>query len=235
MGRFCENCGTKLNDIAVFCGECGRAVANQSHNIGSSSVYNMPGYIGFSERINDPEVMKEIEDSNKKGRGCIFIGIPLPLVIFLVVSLVSDEVGTLDALVFGGGISVVFLLFYLFSNFLSNAKRSWDGIVIDKKSKNKSRRMRDGDIQNYIQYTIYFRTDSGKKEVSVSRSNGNPECRDYYDYLNVGDRVRYYPQLRFSYEKYDKSHDRVIPCMFCKTMNDIQKDRCEACNCLLFK
>lgn len=95
--------------------------------------------------------------------------------------------------------------------------------------------MRDGEVQHYIECTVYFRTDSGKKKVSVGRSNGNPEFRDYYDYLNVGDRVRYYPQLAFSYEKYDKSHDGIIPCMFCKKMNDIQDDRCEACNCLLFK
>jgi hypothetical protein len=39
----------------------------------------MPGLVGFSGRINDPEVIKEIEDRNKKGRGCIFIGILLPL------------------------------------------------------------------------------------------------------------------------------------------------------------
>jgi hypothetical protein len=235
MGRFCVNCGTELSDIALFCQECGRAVANQSHNIGPISNYNMPVLIGFSERINDPEVMKEIEDRDKKGRGCMIIGIPLPLVFFLIVSLATEEVSTADALVFGGGISVVFLLFYLFGSFLINPKRSWDGIVIDKKSKNKSRRMRDGDMQNYIQYTIYFRTDSGKKELSVSHSNGAPDYRDYYDYLNVGDRVRYHPQLAFKYEKYDKTHDSVIPCMFCKTMNDIKSDRCEACHCLLFK
>ena len=51
----------------------------------------------------------------------------------------------------------------------------------------------------------------------------------------VGDRIRYHLQLAFKYEKYDKSHDRVIPCMFCKTMNDIRKDRCKACKSLLFK
>ena len=110
MGRFCENCGAELYDKALFCRECGRKIADQSHSAGSLSANDMPGYVGFSERINDPEVIKEIEERDKKGRGCIFIGIPLPLVILLIVSLVSDEVGTKDALVFGGGISFVFLL-----------------------------------------------------------------------------------------------------------------------------
>lgn len=235
MGKFCANCGAELVDKAVFCGKCGGPVANQGHSIGSLSNYNMPGLVGFSERINDPEVMKEIEDRNKKGRGCIIIGIPLPFIIFLIVSFATEEVSTVDALIFGGGISVVFLLLYLFAAYLSKAKHSWDGIVINKKSKNKSRRFSDGEIQNYIQYTIYFRTDSGKKEISVSHSNDGSDYRDYYDYLNVGDRVRYHPQLPFKYEKYDKSHDSEIPCMFCKTMNDIQNDRCDVCNCLLFK
>lgn len=235
MGKFCANCGVELDAKARFCVKCGSAVANQSRNVSSVSNYNMPGRIGFSERINNPEVMKELEDRKKKGRGCMIIGIPLPFIIYLIVSFASEEVRTVDALVFGGGISVVFLLFYLFGNFLTNAKRSWDGIVIDKKSKKKSRRMHDGDVQSYIQYTICFRTDRGKKEYSVSNSYGDPEYRVYYDYLNVGDRVRYYPQLAFKYEKYDKSHDSKIPCMFCKTMNDIQNDRCEACKCLLFK
>lgn len=235
MDKYCANCGTELNFKAVFCGKCGRPLANQSHSNGPISNYNMPACIGFSNHINNPEVMKTIEDIDKKGRGCIYIGIPLPLIIFLIVSFATEEVKTVDALVFGGGISLVFVLFYFFGSFLNNPKRSWDGIVIDKKTKNKSRRMRDGDIQNYVQYTIYFRTDSGKKKLSVSKSYGDPNYRDYYDYLNIGDRVRYYPQLAFKYEKYDKTNDSVIPCMFCKTINDIHNDRCEVCNNLLFK
>lgn len=222
MGKFCTNCGAELKDKAAFCGNCGSAVTNRSHNSGSLSGNGMQGLVGFSGRINDPEVIKEIEDRYKKGRGCIFIGIPLPFIIFLIVSFASDEVNTVDALVFGGGISVVFLLFYLFAAFLTNPKRSWDGIVTGKELENKTRRFRDGDIEHYIQCTVSFRTDSGKKQLSAATSNDNPEFKVYYDYLNVGDCVRYHPQLPFKYEKYDKSHDSEIPCMFCKTMNDIQ-------------
>jgi ribosomal protein S27AE len=101
MGKFCTNCGAQLKDKAAFCSNCGSAVAAQSHSSGSLSGNSMPGLVGFSRRINDPEVIKEIEDRNKKGRGCIFIGIPLPFIIFLIVSFVSDEVDTLDAIVFG--------------------------------------------------------------------------------------------------------------------------------------
>ena len=68
MGRFCENCGAELYDKALFCRECGRKIADQSHSAGSLSANDMPGYVGFSERINDPEVIKEIEERDKRTR-----------------------------------------------------------------------------------------------------------------------------------------------------------------------
>jgi phosphoheptose isomerase len=73
MGKFCINCGAELKDKAAFCGNCGSAVANQSHSSGSLTGNSMPGLVGFSGHINDPEVIKKIEDGNKKGRGCIFL------------------------------------------------------------------------------------------------------------------------------------------------------------------
>lgn len=235
MGKFCTNCGAELKEKSAFCGECGKAPVNQSQNVNSISNQNMSGFVGFSGRINDPEVIKNIEDDNKKGRGCIFIGIPLPLIILLIAGVVTDEVSTTDALVIGGGISFVFLIGYLFASSLGKAKHTWDGVVTDKKTKNKIRRFRDGEVQSYTEYTVYFRTDKGKKEMSVKRSYNDPEFNIYYNYLSIGDRVRYHPRLSFKYEKYDKSRDSVIPCMFCKTMNDIRNDRCESCNRLLFK
>lgn len=239
MAKFCTYCGSELNYQAKFCGKCGMEVVNQTNvnnpSANSSAAYNVPLSIGFSDRINNPEVINTIDERKKRGRGCIFIGIPLPLIILLIVSYASEELGLNDALVFGGGLSFVFLIIYINTSIISNAKRSWDGIVVNKKTKNRSRRYSDGDVQNYTEYIIYFRTDSGKKKLSVNNSMSSPEYRDYYDYLNVGDRVRYHPHLSFMYEKYDKTKDKYIPCMFCKTMNDIHSDRCEDCNNLLFK
>jgi uncharacterized paraquat-inducible protein A len=55
-----------------------------------------------------------------------------------------------------------------------------------------------------------------------------------FDYLSVGDRVRYHPTFG-TYEKYDKSKDRIIYCNICRMMNPIKNDRCKRCNNLLFK
>ena len=240
MAKYCQNCGAELAAGAKFCSGCGSVVISQSTDSGSEQAFNTAGgSVGFSDKINDPKIIESMEKSKKAGRGCVYILIPLPLIIYLIVSFVSDEVETKDALIIGGAISVVFLLFNLFTTYLSDAKRGWDGVVVDKSHKNKTRRVKNGDnweIERYEEYEIVFRTDSGKKERHVDRIyRGSAASEDYFDYLEIGDRVRYYPQLSFSYEKYDKSHDSEIPCMLCKTFNDIHNDVCDKCGNPLFK
>lgn len=240
MAKYCQNCGAELDAEARFCSGCGEATKNQTVETSSKQV-NFEPYVrvGFSDKINDQKIVESIEKSKKFSRGCAFITIPLPLIIYLIVSLVSDEVETTDAFVIGGTISVVFLLLNLISIYISNAKRGWDGVVTDKRYKNKTRRVKNGDssdIEHYDEFIITFRTDSGKKERCVERFyQGRAADVDYYDYLEIGDRVRYYPQLNYSYEKYDKSCDSHIPCMMCKKFNDIHNDVCDSCSNPLFK
>ncbi|HBR32520.1 MAG: zinc ribbon domain-containing protein [Eubacteriales bacterium] len=240
MAKYCQNCGAELNAKAKFCPECGQATTSKTVETDSTQVNSKPGgSVGFSDKINDPRITESIKKGKKSARGCAFILIPLPLIIYLVVSFVSDEVDTTDALVIGGAISGVFFLFNLLTNFITNAKRGWDGVVTDKRHKNKTRRVSNGDnseIEHYEEYVVTFRTDSGKKKRSVERFfRGRAADADYYHYLEIGDRVRYYPQLSFSYEKYDKSRDSWIPCMMCRKFNDIHNDICDSCGNPLFK
>lgn len=239
MCRFCSQCGEQLQDKVKFCPSCGNAASEKPTTGTADTVdFTTGGSIGFSNRINAPEIVEHIKKSKRSARGCAFVVVPLPFIIYVIVSFVSDEVKTADALVFGGGISVAFLLFYLLSCFISNAKRSWDGVVTDKRIYNKTKQVRDDDrwdTEHYTEYVITFRTDSGKKTRSVERFDRGRDDPEYYPYLDIGDRVRYYPQLSYQYEKYDKSHDSKIPCMLCKTFNDIHNDKCESCNTPLFK
>jgi len=240
MAKYCQNCGTELKAEANFCHGCGGAITSQTVETGSAQVNSKPfGSVGFSDKIHDPKIAESIKKGKKSARGCAFILVPLPLIIYLIVSFVSDEVETIDALVIGGAISGVLLLISFLSFFISNAKRGWDGVVTDKRHQNKTRRVKNGDnweIEHYEEYVLTFRTDSGKTERCVERfSGGRAVSVDYYHYLEIGDRVRYYPQLNYRYEKYDKSRDSLIPCMMCKEFNDIHNDICDSCGNPLFK
>ena len=66
-----------------------------------------------------------------------------------------------------------------------------------------------------------------KKEYSADRR--------YYDYLKIGDKVRYHPNFHYKYEKYDKTHDRFVPCVMCDTMNPVHEDKCKKCGTPLLK
>ncbi|NLO48459.1 MAG: zinc ribbon domain-containing protein [Clostridiales bacterium] len=243
----CTACGATLPEGAEFCISCGTAVDRAAPKPVETSRAAAPepspggaGLVGFSDRIISPEAIEYIKQSKKSARGCAFVLVPLPFIIYMIVSFVSDEVETADALVFGGGISVAFLLFFLLIQFITNAKRSWDGIVTDKQSFNKTKLEHDrtndtSEVVHYTDYVLTFRTDKGKKDRCVERLKNNWGELGFYPYLNVGDRVRYYPQLPYKYEKYDKSRDSEIPCMFCKTFNDINNDKCGICGKQLFK
>jgi hypothetical protein len=69
----------------------------------------------------------------------------------------------------------------------------------------------------------------GKKKYSVER-----DLNPMYGYLSIGDRVRFHPMFD-SYEKFDKSKDKIIYCNICHMMNPIANERCERCSNLLFK
>ena len=58
--------------------------------------------------------------------------------------------------------------------------------------------------------------------------------RDYgghplYDYLEVGDRVRFHPRLNVALEKYDKTGDEYLLCPFCGRQNPLDAHACVKC------
>jgi len=103
------------------------------------------------------------------------------------------------------------------------------GVVTNKFSKEQYEH-RDDASRTYTEYTVVITTDAGRKKTIVEKGSR----QKMYDYLDVGDRVRYHPMFG-TYEKYDKSKDSIIYCNVCSVMNPIQNDRCRWCNNLLFK
>ncbi|MDD4297150.1 MAG: zinc ribbon domain-containing protein [Ruminiclostridium sp.] len=234
----CTACGMELPDGAEFCIGCGKAVSRAAPEAVTpiQAAHSAPpqggaGLVGFSDRCNSPEILAAAQENKKFSIGCMWILVFVPLIGFPVAGLLMDDFPFGESLVIGVGIALIMLVVNLLA--LRKTKQPiWEGVVINKYSKEKSEH-RGGEEDNYRTYTEYttvINTDAGKKKTIVERDSG----RHMYDYLSVGDRVRFHPRFG-TYEKYDKSKDRIIYCNVCSMMNPIQNDRCKRCNNLLFK
>jgi ribosomal protein L40E len=234
----CTACGTELPDGAEFCIGCGKAVgraAPEAVTPTQAAPSALPpggaGLVGFSDRCHSPEILAAAQKNKRSSIGCMWILVVVPLIGFPVAGLLMDDFPFGEALIIGVGIALIMLVVNLLA--LRKTKQPiWEGVVVNKYSKEKSEH-RGGEEDNYRTYTEYttvINNDAGKKKTIVERDSG----RHMYDYLSVGDRVRFHPMFG-TYEKYDKSKDRIIYCNICSMMNPIQKDRCKRCNNLLFK
>ncbi|WP_352418229.1 zinc ribbon domain-containing protein [Proteiniborus sp.] len=224
---FCQNCGDKLKVGAAFCSNCG-AKAQQDN--GDTQRADL---VGFSERYNSPDILEAARKNRKSSIGCMWILVFVPLVGFPIAGLLMDDFPFGESVVIGVGIALMMLIVNLFG--LRRAKQPmWEGVVTNKFSKERHHHNRTNDesdtYSTYTEYTTVIRMDTGKEKKLIERDSQ----RDMYDYLAVGDRVRYHPTFD-TYEKYDKSKDRIIYCNVCRMMNPIQNDRCKRCNNLLFK
>jgi len=234
----CTVCGAELPEGAEFCIGCGAAInlatpkpveprqtATPTPSLGGA------GLVGFSDRCNSPEILAAAQKNKKSSIGCMWILVFVPLIGFPIAGLLIDEMPFGESLVIGVGIAIVMLIVNLLA--LRRTKQPmWEGVVVNQYSKEKSehRGGEDDNYRTYTEYTTIINTDAGKKKTIVEKDSG----RHMYDYLSVGDRVRYHPRFG-TYEKYDKSKDRIVYCNVCTMMNPIQNDRCKRCNNLLFK
>jgi hypothetical protein len=234
----CAACGTKLPEGAEFCIGCGAAVSpampqpmEPSRAAAPARSQGGTGLVGFSDRYNCPEILAAAQKNKKSSLGCMGILVFVPLLGFPIAGMLMDDFPFSESVVIGIGIAFIMLVINLLA--LRKTKQPmWEGVVVNQYSKEKSEH-RGGEDDNYRTYTEYntiITTDTGKKKTIVEKGSG----RHMYDYLSVGDRVRFHPRFG-TYEKYDKSKDRIIYCNVCSMMNPIQNDRCKRCNNLLFK
>ena len=226
---FCPNCGTKAADNAAFCPECGAPLSAPK----SAPAGNIPAP-GYSRRLNDPKIIAAMK---KNGRAAAVFGlilIPLPLIGFIIYSMVSGEMEMNQALVYGGIVSGIFLLFSVISAVARRAKKPYDATVIDKKERQVTDRRNSGDGRTYTvtEYITVARTTDGKTKKIVEREGSQIWA---YDYLQVGDRFRYLPQFNFPYEHYDKSRAPYIACVNCAAKNPVGADTCKKCGIPLLK
>lgn len=230
MFIFCKRCGERLPNGAAFCIQCGAAVSYGWQQTGGP-VKGFGIQPGFSDRINDPAVRAAVK-RNKKATGVFaFILVLAPIIITLILGIKDNDYKYIG---YGAIISAVFLVFNLVSAIKKKTEKQWDGVVIDKHTElRQERSLSDGD-SNYSTHTVYIvriQKDRGGMKTLEEREYNRP----YYEYLNLGDRVRYHPQFNYYYEKFDKSHDSYAICPVCGSRNNIERDTCARCGVPVIK
>jgi len=225
--RFCRHCGARLDGDAMFCANCGAALQPSAPAAPPAAAAPQ---IGFSALSSHPEILAAAIKNKKTSRGCLWVLVLVPLIGFPLAGLLLDDMPLGEAVIIGVGIALVMLVVNLVA--MHNARKPpWEGTVVSRDKKKKQDRDKSSDTYtSYMEFTTCIRTDTGKKKRIVERDSG----RHMYDYLAVGDRVRFHPVFG-TYEKYDKTHDRIIYCNVCSMMNPIENDRCSRCSNLLFK
>lgn len=178
MSKYCQNRGNAINENEKFCGSCGAPIAveqpvSQPYQ-GSAptlnSYYGSQMTPGFSDRVNDPEILAAVKKNKKAGKLFAFFIIPLPLIGFVVYSLVTEKMELNQALMAGGFVSFVFLICTLISAIKSRASKSYEAVVTDKKQRERAEHSNDDNTSYYTQYITYAKTDDGKKRKLLKQA-----------------------------------------------------------------
>ena len=237
--KFCTECGQRLEEGVKFCPNCGNAVPaaaagtetqNNTYTPNDTPNYS-PNYTpGFSTRIHDPEINAALRRTRSISRVFLLISIPIPVVVASIYALVTKEMELGKAIIGGAVVSGIILLINFLTGMSHSAKNSYEAVVIDKKYEYDHKT--NDSTTNQCVYKTIVRTTDGHKKV-IQETSHIP--RSAYEYLSVGDRFRYHPQLAYPYEKYDKSKDGFVYCACCMTKNDLSGDRCQKCGVPLLK
>lgn len=226
---YCKHCGTALPDDTRFCAGCGA----QTGSIPDSRPASQAERIGYSERIHDPAFARYLKHTNRWSAIFSLILAVAAVIGFTIYGEVSGEMKNPQALFIGLGIGGMFLVIALFQILGRKRSKTWDGVVVDKTIKKKTRRHDTGNndtyIEYYTEYAVVIRDERGKTHRLTAEDNDTR-----YNYFQVGDRVRHHAGLN-SYEKYDKSRDSIIFCNACATLCRISDDICFRCKCPLLK
>ena len=226
---YCNNCGIQISEGIKFCPDCGSEI-----NRPLTGALPVTGLRGFSTRISDSAFDKYIKNTNRwSAIFSIIMSVVAVVGFYIAGEKGADNMENPQALYIGLGIGGMFLVIALFQIFGRKRSTTWDGTVEDKKIKKKTERHTYGDddvrYEDYLEYTIIIRSDSGKKHILRYRN-----ADTMYNYYLIGDRVRHHAGLK-SFEKYDKTGDKFIPCNACGTLCDIGEDYCHRCKCPLLK
>ena len=217
----CPNCGMSVKDGSRFCEECGARLEQAvSDGYEPAAAYLAPGY---SRRIESEAVLAALKKQKRATRIVGLIVIILPLIGFGIYGTVSDAMELWQAMFAGVVISVIMAVSTLVVSLKAKLAKPFEGTLTGKKRTRHVRRSNDGIRQSRHDYILYITDVDGKRHKKKTTPT-------MYNYLNEGDRLRYLPQFPLYFEKYDKSRDAEIPCLFCGRMNPVENDSCSFCH-----
>ena len=216
---YCVSCGKKLEDGDSFCPGCGApAVAGKE---GGAPVSPASGIKpGFSDKINDPAIRAAMKKNNKAAGVFAVLLVLAPPVVTLLLSLKNNDFSYFRYGIILAAVFLVFILIYV--------------TVTEKHTETREEKTSaDGDDchSTYTLYIVQIRKENGRVKKLKEKEHNHP----YYDYLQVGDRVRYHPQFNYYYEKYDKSRDSYAICPVCACKNNLSRDTCARCGVPVIK
>lgn len=226
--NICKNCNAQLDDSERICRFCGTPVGSDGPVAEPASPDAAPGSgsAGYSRLVDSDEVRRALKKNARISNLVSIVFVFLPFLGFLIYGAVSDKMDFGKAAVYGLIVSAIFAVISLFVALKRKLTKPFEGTVVDKK---KSFRMaRNNGAAPRTKYTVRIDCEDGKrrkKEVSIP----------VYEYLEVGDRVRYLPRFPQPFEKYDKRADGEVLCMFCSRRNPLSETTCSFCHKPLIK
>jgi len=225
---YCKFCGTNLPENAAFCGACGAQAASCGQPASAAG-----GRVGYSPKIHDPAFSRYLKNTNRwAALFSAVLAVAAVVGFFIAGQIGVENMENPQALYIGLCIGAMFLAIAFFQIMGRKRSRTWDGTVVDKTVKQKSRQKESGNeyyTQHYTEYVVLIRSEDGKEHRICTEDDDT-----VFHYYQIGDRVRHHAGLN-SYEKYDKSRDSIIFCSACRTLCDITDDVCPRCKCPLLK
>jgi|GEM_PF-4369570 len=229
---FCGTCGQPLDEGVEVCPACGARVNNAPGNATGEGFRTRDEWLasnaqsagiepGFSSKFDAPEFQAALKTGNSfNTRLLLGLTLGLPPAITLIALLVSPQSAAISIAVC---IVVYLIVIPVVAYFLikRNTAKPWDGEVVDLVCRTS--------YKSADMYCIICRTDEGKQQKVQDYG------RSMFDYLHIGDRVRFHPRLNVPLEKYDKTHDSYLLCPFCGRQQSLSNDSCDKCGKPLLK